>query len=212
MSNSGASGSAATGSKLRPSRHSTGGIGLLKEKSGASTRASCSSLSQAAATAKKSTIKSTPTPSTPKTTRSSEGNAQTTLAKTAAKGKTSSNGNNNNNSGKTVAKNISNSGTNGKHEGDNGHDKNNKDVNKPSTSSSTTTTPVSSIPISIYDRKTIMVALGPMSPSSITILEELKKSVKSEYLRLLSQKRQGKRYEAKLAWNQNRSTMKGNDN
>jgi hypothetical protein len=54
-----------------------------------------------------------------------------------------------------------------------------------------------------------VVALGPLSPSSITIIESLKKHVRSEYWRLVNQKRQRKSCEAKYAWNDNVSKMKG---
>jgi len=53
-----------------------------------------------------------------------------------------------------------------------------------------------------------VVSLGPISPSSASILELLKTHVRSEFATLRAKKRQNSTYQGKLAWNQNMTTMK----
>ncbi|OXA59736.1 Histone-lysine N-methyltransferase EZH2 [Folsomia candida] len=128
------------------------------------------------------------------TTRRSSLSSSTKLlelesAKKTAKGGKAVNGHNNSN------KNGSNTATskNGKNDGDKTNGAKNNSAIGPTPGCS----------------KIAVVALGPLSPSSITIVESLKKHVRSEYMRLLNQKRQRKSCEAKYAWNDNLSKMKG---
>ncbi|XP_021945728.1 histone-lysine N-methyltransferase E(z) [Folsomia candida] len=181
----------------RPIRNSTGGMSTSTSKNGSSAlslskattrRSSLSSstkLLELGKTVLNGSIKKSVKPSLiSKNTRHSEESAKKT-----AKGGKAVNGHNNSN------KNGSNTATskNGKNDGDKTNGAKNNSAIGPTPGCS----------------KIAVVALGPLSPSSITIVESLKKHVRSEYMRLLNQKRQRKSCEAKYAWNDNLSKMKG---
>lgn len=158
----------------RPIRNSTGGMSTSTSKNGSSAlslskattrRSSLSSstkLLELGKTVLNGSIKKSVKPSLiSKNTRHSEESAKKT-----AKGGKAVNGHNNSN------KNGSNTATskNGKNDGDKTNGAKNNSAIGPTPGCS----------------KIAVVALGPLSPSSITIVESLKKHVRSEYMRQVS--------------------------